>query len=116
LTEKFAAYVPFMPGVGNHESYYNFTAYSNRYVLPRAFPGQTNLYFSFDYGQAHFVHFSSEHPYELGSPQHNFLEQDLAEASSNPNILWIIVGVHRAFYSSNSDQYANQTNLCRHLE
>jgi acid phosphatase type 7 len=56
-----------MPGVGNHESYYNFTAYFNRYILPRSFPGQTNFYFSFDYGQVHFVHFSSEHPYGFGS-------------------------------------------------
>lgn len=67
LTEKFAAYTAFMPGVGNHESYYNFTAYFNRYILPRSFPEQTNFYFSFDYGQVHFVHFSSEHPYGLGS-------------------------------------------------
>lgn len=104
-----------MPGVGNHESYYNYTAYSNRYVLPRQYPGQTNLFFSFDYGQAHFVHFSSEHPYELGSSQYNFLEEDLIKARQNPFTKWIVVGVHRAFYSSNQDQFANVTNLCKHL-
>lgn len=103
LTEKFAAYTAFMPGVGNHEKYYNYTAYANRYVLPRQFPGQTNLFFSFDYGQVHFTHFSSEHPYQLGSEQYNFLEQDLMQARDNPNIKWIVVGVHRAFYSSNQN-------------
>lgn len=36
LCEKWAASVPFMPGVGNHERYYNYTAYSKRYYLPRS--------------------------------------------------------------------------------
>ncbi len=62
-TESFAAYTAFMPGVGNHESYYNYTSYFNRYRLPRNKPNQTNLWFSFDYGQVHMVHLSSEHPY-----------------------------------------------------
>jgi hypothetical protein len=75
-----------MPGNGNHESYYNYTAYFNRYILPRAFPEQNNFYFSFDYGQVHFVHFSSEHPYNLGSEQYNFLEKDLQNARNNPTI------------------------------
>jgi len=46
------------------------------------------------------VHFSSEHPYQLGSEQFDYLEEDLKKARSNPNIQWIILGVHRAFYSS----------------
>ncbi len=62
-----------MPGVGNHESYYNYTSYFYRYVLPRNHPKQTNLYFSFDYGQVHMVHISSEHPYDKNSEQYNFL-------------------------------------------
>ena len=75
-----------MPGVGNHESYYNYTAYTNRYMLPRKLPNQTNLFFSFDYGQLHFVHFSSEHPYSPGSEQYAFLEEDLGQARNNPNV------------------------------
>lgn len=105
-----------MPGVGNHESYYNYTAYQNRYVLPRNSPNQTNLFFSFDYGQLHFVHFSSEHAYDSGSEQYKFLEDDLSKARDNPSIKWIVLAVHRAFYSSNLDQYANVTRLCLHLE
>lgn len=34
--EKYAAKTPFMPGVGNHEHYYNYTSYTNRYYLPRS--------------------------------------------------------------------------------
>lgn len=74
LTSKFAAYTPFMPGVGNHERYYNYTSYMKRYVLPKINPNQTNLWFSFDFGQVHVVHFSSEHAYNLGSEQYDYLE------------------------------------------
>ena len=73
LTQKFSAYTAFMPGVGNHERFYNYTSYMKRYVLPRMNPNQTNLWFSFDYGQVHVAHFSSEHPYNLGSEQFDYL-------------------------------------------
>jgi hypothetical protein len=116
LTEKFAAYTAFMPGVGNHERYYNYTSYMKRYHLPRIAPNQTNLWFSFDYGQVHMVHFSSEHPYMLGSEQYGYLEADLKKARNNPNIQWIFLGVHRAFYSSLSMEFANITNLAYQLE
>lgn len=48
-----------MPGVGNHEKYYNYTAYHARYDLPKIYPEQRNLWFSFDFGQVHVAHFSS---------------------------------------------------------
>lgn len=105
-----------MPGVGNHESYYNYTAYQNRYILPRSYPNQTNFFFSFDYGQVHFVHFSSEHPYSAGSQQYRFLENDLKNARNNPSIEWIVVGVHRTFYSSNQEGYSPERELNKHLE
>lgn len=105
-----------MPGVGNHERYYNYTAYMKRYFLPRKTQNQTNLWFSFDYGQIHMVHFSSEHPYNLTSEQYEYLDADLAAARSNPNIQWIILGVHRAFYSSSTFEHANVTNLASQLE
>lgn len=56
-----------MPGVGNHEKYYDYSAYTARYELPRQYPGQTNLWFSFDYAQLHIAYFSSEHPFTPGS-------------------------------------------------
>jgi hypothetical protein len=63
-----------MPGVGNHERYYGYESYFMRYNLPKQYPGQTNLWFSFDYGQVHMVHFSSEHDYKPGSEQYKFLD------------------------------------------
>ena len=62
------------------------------------------------------VHFSSEHPYTVGSEQYAFLENDLKKASSNPNTKWIILGVHRAFYSSDQTEYSVITPLARALE
>ncbi len=56
-----------MPGVGNHEKYYDYAAYRARYDLPKIYPSQTNFWFSFDFGQVHIIHFSSEHPYTPGS-------------------------------------------------
>ena len=105
-----------MPGVGNHEKYYNYTSYMKRYVLPRKNESQTNLWFSFNYAQVHMIHFSSEHPYDLTSEQYEYLQADLKEARSNPNIQWIILGVHRFFYSSNTFEHANMTNLALKLE
>ena len=104
-----------MPGVGNHESYYNYTSYFNRYRLPRNKPNQTNLWFSFDYGQVHMVHLSSEHPYEKGSEQYEFLEEDLKKARANKNIKWIILGTHRAFYCSDQTEYSPISPLTQHL-
>jgi hypothetical protein len=71
-----------------------------RYRLPKFFLNQTNLWFSFDYGQIHIVYISSEHEYGLGSEQYTFLEEDLKNARSNPNTKWIILGCHKAFYYS----------------
>lgn len=77
---------------------------------------QTNLWFSFDYGQVHMIHFSSEHNYQKGSEQYKFLEDDLKKARSNPNIKWIIIGAHRAFYCSDQMEYSPITPLAQHLE
>ena len=38
----------------------------------------------------------------MNSEQYKFLDEDLNRARNNPNIQWIIVGVHRAFYSSST--------------
>jgi glucose/arabinose dehydrogenase/predicted MPP superfamily phosphohydrolase len=57
-------------------------------------------YYSFDYQNVHFVAMSTEVPFELGSDQYRFIQSDLEEAASSPNIDWIIVFYHRLAYSS----------------
>ena len=56
-------------------------------------------YYSFNFGNIHFVSISTEHPFEIGSQQYDFIKNDLELASTNPNILWKIVFLHKPLYS-----------------
>lgn len=59
--------------------------------------------FSFDYGPIHFLHYSTEHVFAKGSPQHDFIKADLAAVDRRVTP-WVIVGGHRPIYidSTNS--------------
>ncbi|MGA8844001.1 MAG: metallophosphoesterase [Nitrososphaeraceae archaeon] len=61
-------------------------------------------FYSFDYKNIHFVVMStglnSLVPYDEESPQYEFVKSDLAQASINKNIDWIIVCGYRPFYTS----------------
>ncbi|HSA74159.1 MAG TPA: metallophosphoesterase [Nitrososphaeraceae archaeon] len=63
-------------------------------------------FYSFDYKNIHFLAMATGTdiliPSALGSPQYNFVDNDLAQASNNENIDWIIVFGYRPFYSSPS--------------
>ena len=48
--EPLAAHMPYMTGVGNHEKFYNWTAFTHRYHMPTANGGNGNFWFSYDYG------------------------------------------------------------------
>ncbi|GAB6031715.1 hypothetical protein CHUAL_009462 [Chamberlinius hualienensis] len=110
--EAFAAYVPYMTCVGNHEEAYNFSHYKNRFSMP--YNGSENMFFSYDVGPIHFVSISSEfyfyreYGFQQIPTQYRFLERDLQEANKPENRAarpWIIVYSHRALYCSNSDDF-----------
>ena len=61
-----------------------------------------NLFYSFDFENVHFVTISSEKPYSKESKQYNFLRNDLANASLDENIDWIIFWLHKPLYTGNS--------------
>ena len=61
-----------------------------------------NLFYSFDFENVHFVTISSEKPYSKESKQYNFLRNDLANASLDENIDWIIFWLHKPLYAGNS--------------
>ena len=61
-----------------------------------------NLFYSFDFENVHFVTISSEKPYSKESKQYNFLRNDLANASLDENIDWIIFWIHKPLYAGNS--------------
>jgi hypothetical protein len=47
---------------------------------------------------------STEHPFEAGSKQYEFIRGDLEKASENPLIDWIVVHQHKALYSTKQDK------------
>ena len=102
--QRLSAVKPFMVTNGNHERFYNWTAYTNRYKMPSSTNGAAsdgNFWYSYDYGNVHMVSISSEHDLAVGSPQLTFLIKDLQQANANrANVPWIVVNIHKPVYSS----------------
>jgi acid phosphatase type 7 len=100
--EPIAATRPFMTTPGNHESFYNYTAFNNRYKMPyEKSKGNGNYWFSYDYGNVHVISISTEESFEEGSPQMVWVEADMAAAAANRDTVpWIVVSMHRPMYTS----------------
>ena len=62
--------------------------------------GLTKQYYSFDYHNVHFIAMSTELPWTKSSAQYKFIKDDLAKASTDPNISWIVVFHHDLAYTS----------------
>ena len=115
--EPYAAVIPFMATVGNHEATpgnktnatgtYNDiwgAAFQSRFFMPAN--GNGNLWFSFNIGPVHVASISSEHNYTIGSEQWLWLQNDLqsVDRSVTP---WVFVSLHRPIYSSDEDEYGS---------
>jgi hypothetical protein len=95
--------IPFMVGNGNHERFYEWAGYKNRYKMPYMKSGGSpdGFWYSYDYGNAHWVSISSEHSLEDGSEQKSWLQNDLKKAYGNRAVVpWIIVSIHKPLYCS----------------
>jgi predicted phosphodiesterase len=90
------ARVPVWVAIGNHEEnadwFYKYVAY----------PAPEN-YYSFDYGNAHFVMVDSNQDLAPGSEMYKFIDDDL----SNTDAEWIFVAHHHPPYSSDENDYGN---------
>jgi len=64
--------------------------------------GQSSWVFSFNYQNVRFISLDTEISYGVGSSQYNFVKNDLASASTNTAINWIIAFFHRPIYTSPS--------------
>ena len=64
----------------------------------------TSPYYSHDFKNVHFISMSTEHPFEAGSQQYEFIKSDLEKTSTNASIDWIIVHQHKPLYSTNQDK------------
>lgn len=81
----------FFPIIGNHEyTLDNYLTLFNNYP-------KNQLYYSFDYKNAHFVVLNTETDFSAGSAQNEWLNSDLALT----NKTWKIVLFHRPPYNSN---------------
>ena len=93
--------VPVFPVLGNHDvSRGNGAAFLENFHPPVDSPGSTKRYYSFDWGDAHFVALDSELYYnDKGSSterQRVFLERDLISTRKR----WKIAFLHRSPYGS----------------
>jgi predicted phosphodiesterase len=87
------------PSLGNHDLVTdNGAPYLNNFFLPANNPGQTERYYSFDYGNAHFVALDTNQAFDPTSAQYQWLEQDLAATQQ----FWKFVFFHQPPYSASS--------------
>jgi MYXO-CTERM domain-containing protein len=95
---------PLMGVLGNHENN------SPKFFSQLAFPVHTpttasypdEAYFSFDYGDTHFIGLCTEPVGSIGGPQYLWLKADLAAAAARSHIRWTVAFAHRPPYSSSS--------------
>jgi hypothetical protein len=109
--ESVSSTLPWMTGVGNHEAWYNFSAFRARYPMPgEASDGEGNFWYSFDYAGVHVVSASSEHDLSDGSPQLAWIARDLKAANENRHVVpWVVFAIHRPLYSSDAGEFAQHS-------
>jgi predicted phosphodiesterase len=90
-------HVPILPVLGNHDNGSKHGApWLDAFTTPANNPEGSERYYSFDWGDVHFVALDViSTPYESGTPQRMFLEQDLAATAA----AWKVVYFHKAPYS-----------------
>jgi len=103
ILEPLLAYTPYSPGVGNHENIDDFIAFRIRYGtdLLQKNSGGGEFYWSFDFGNIHVVHLSSENNYNKTSPQYAWLQNDFKKVNRKLTP-WLIAVWHRPWYTSSS--------------
>src|ERR687897_2104992 len=85
--------------IGNHDA-----EFANIYKQIVDYHQLKSPYYSHDLKNIHFISMSTEHPYEKGSKQYEFIKSDLEKTSKNPDIDWIVVHQHKPFYSTKQDK------------
>ena len=104
MMEPSARRTPWMFAPGNHEeeALWGFAAYEARFSRPDGGSGSP-FWYSFHHGPVTFISISSEHEYTDGSPQLEWLDEELALANASREAHpWVIVLGHKPMYSSNS--------------
>jgi len=90
------ARIPLYPCLGNHEG--NSEHYYRYFSLPN-----NEAWFSFDYANAHLLCLDSCQPFQEGTEQYRWLEQDLQKAQAD----WIIAFFHHPLFSCHPTRAVN---------
>jgi hypothetical protein len=85
--------------IGNHDA-----EFANIYKQIVNYHNLKSPYYSHDFKNMHFISMSTEHPFEVGSTQYEFIKNDLEKSSQNSNIDWIIIHQHKPLYSTLQDK------------
>ena len=114
MIEPYTSTLPFMANVGNHEHTpgtltnssgtfnVDYAAYMARYAAVPA-NGNGNLWYSFDFGSAHYTYIDSEEDQSVGSPQLTWLQADLARVN-RAITPWLFVFQHRPLLCSTASE------------
>ncbi len=104
--------IVFMESIGNHEYDYDTSEPVPNYFGQFAFPGN-ELWYSYDYGNAHIISLDTDNDFLPGSPQYEWLVDDLEEVSQDDSLKWNIVMFHRPpFTSGGKGNLDVQEHLC----
>jgi len=85
--------------IGNHDA-----EFANIYKQIVNYHNLTSPYYSHDFRNIHFISMSTEHPFEQGSKQYEFIKNDLEKISKNSSVDWIVVHQHKPLYSTSQDK------------
>ena len=107
--QALVAKVPFFGCVGNHDGW---GTNPQAFLQAPASASGTQAYYSFDYGDAHFLILNNNVPYTASSAQSAFAKADLAGSSKT----WKIVAFHMSAYCAgghgeNADMKTMTTNV-----
>eukprot|EP00466_Bigelowiella_natans_P006568 jgi/Bigna1/135272/aug1.28_g9980 len=107
--EPISSRVPYLTAPGNHEFWFNFSAYKSRFQMPM-YEQYDSMHWSVDVGPLHLVVLNTESVLDtsnLKPEQLQWLARDLAEAtnaSRRKDVPWIVTSGHRPFYCSDHNK------------
>lgn len=119
MIEDVAGTYAYMTVAGNHERNWNFTHYSNRYLMPKNDASKdTSLFYSLDVGFVHHI-FINTNVFKYGEDAEmethlNWLEDDLKKANENRNNTpWIVGYSHHPLYCAYNQNDSQSLWDCR---
>jgi len=109
--EPFARQVPYMVSPGNHEFWFNFSAYKHRFWMPLA-EDRHNMYYSLNIGPLHVVGLDTENIIDtafMSKNQVEWLRLDL-QGVNRKTQPWLLTMGHRPIYcSAHNHENCNST-------